>query len=1198
MTVEILGHTLSDVGIVVVDDSSSRVPVILGTNVIDRCKLSIFPGKRSSYVNALPLGKEGEAWQKALRAHERKQTLADENGRVGFARAPGRNDIVIPARQEMVIYCRARPSDDPYEVIVEPPENGVLPNGILVAKTYARVSHGRCPVRVANITLRDITIGCHAVMGEMFLAEEVRESENAVRFSQNTPHSVHVDLIAQDSNSDAPDGGTEDLREIIPGLDIDDSQLTPEQRDQLAALLRKHKGAFAKDDSDFGFTETVTHEIHTGDAPPCQERYRRIPPALYQEAKDHVADLLDKEESLDCLSGANYFSTLDLAQGYYQLKPSKCNLFATEVKYLGHRVSAEGVGTDPDKVAAVRDWPVPQNAREVRSFVAFCSYYRRFIPNFAHTASPLHKLAGRTQKKSLRQPSSSCVLSKEFVWTDECQTAFDELKVKLVSAPILAYPDFTSPFTLYVDASLSGLGAVLSQVQDNKERVIAYASRGLRPSERNAADYSSFRLELLALVWSVTEKFKDYLVGSKFTVFTDNNPLAHLQTASLGAVEQRWAAKLANFEFDIKYRPGKSNQNADSLSRLPRPGDVEESAEDLYIPAERTFECCVMLSQNTPPEAPLVARVLKSAAQRRPRGGTPLWPGRSASELHNLQRDDPVLERVLYYVRRGKPPTAKERVREEGDVVALLVHWDNLDLRDGVLHRVTPTPHPEGSTHQLILPRALQHETLAALHDQAGHFGIARTFDLVESRFFWVGMRGDISLYVQTCQHCGLRKLPNHTIRSPLVSVKTSAPLELVCMDYLSVEKSVGGYENILVITDHFTRFAVAVTTGNQTALTTARAIYKYFVLPYGFPTRLHSDQGANFESSTIAELCKLYGATKSSTTPYHPAGNGQCERFNRTLLSLIGTLESDKKKRWAEYLSQLVHVYNCTKHSTTGYSPYYLMFGRHARLPIDLCLGTEEDAHQSRSPDDWVQQHYDGLREAYEKAAANTETAQARQKRYHDRKVHGSPLLPGERVLVRDKRTRGKRKLRDRWELTPYIVTARPDPALPVYVVRPESGKGADRTLHRELLMPCMFPPPIHRRRARPPVPDKVTHSSRGREQIDPGEVSVPFIIPIEPPQPAPDADNEDEPAEDEQNVPDDDNEDDEEPLIRRSARTNQGRIATRGISPWDTPLDLQPDLRGDATGQSARTGNSAHRNADGQPVIRQRTSGTPEIQ
>ena len=155
--------------------------------------------------------------------------------------------------------------------------------------------------------------------------------------------------------------------------------------------------------------------------------------------------------------------------------------------------------------------------------------------------------------------------------------------------------------------------------------------------------------------------------------------------------------------------------------------------------------------------------------------------------------------------------------------------------------------------------------------------------------------------------------------------------MELVCMDYLTLETSKGGFENILVVTDHFTKYSQAYPTRNQTAKMTAQVLYNIFIVHYGFPARLHSDQGRNFESKVIKELCVLGGMEKSHTTPYHPMGNGQCERFNRTLLEMLGTLETDQKVDWKSYVAPLVHMYNSTQHDTTGFSPYYLLFGQTA---------------------------------------------------------------------------------------------------------------------------------------------------------------------------------------------------------------------------------------------------------------------------
>ncbi|KAG1940728.1 interleukin-1 receptor accessory protein-like 1-A, partial [Pimephales promelas] len=161
-------------------------------------------------------------------------------------------------------------------------------------------------------------------------------------------------------------------------------------------------------------------------------------------------------------------------------------------------------------------------------------------------------------------------------------------------------------------------------------------------------------------------------------------------------------------------------------------------------------------------------------------------------------------------------------------------------------------------------------------------------------------------------------------------------------MDFLTLGRPTDRYQNILVATDLFTKYAWAIPTPDQTAVTTAGVLWRAIIQPFGCPETLHSDQGPNFESRVIQELSRLYGCRKTRTTSYHPQGNGGCERFNQTLLGLLGTLEADQQNQWEECLPALVQAYNNSVHSTTGYAPAFLMFGRHMRLPVDLLLGTK----------------------------------------------------------------------------------------------------------------------------------------------------------------------------------------------------------------------------------------------------------------
>ena len=367
---------------------------------------------------------------------------------------------------------------------------------------------------------------------------------------------------------------------------------------------------------------------------------------------------------------------------------------------------------------------------------------------------------------------------------------------------------------------------------------------------------------------------------------------------------------------------------------------------------------------------------------------------------------------------------------------------------------------------QLVLPSSHVPVVLEALHDEMGHPGRDRTNSLIRDRFYWPGMTKDIDDWIQHCDRCLKRKKePN---RAPLVNISTSQPMELVSLDFLTLEPSKGGIQNILVITDHFTRYAQAVPTKNQTARTTTEALFNSFVVHYGIPKRLHSDQGTNFESKVIKELCQLLGTDKSRTTPYHPVGNGMTERFNRTLLGMLGTLQPHQKYNWKSQVAQLVHAYNCTRNESTGQSPYFLMFGREPNLPIDLAFGlTSEAVRQPQSK--YVQELRQRLVEAYKLASEAADTARRKQKEGYDLKARGATIELGDKVLVRVVAFDGKHKIADRWEDDVYVIIEQPNKDIHVYTVQKENGEGRRRTLHRNLLLPVGY---ISQRKPVPNIP------------------------------------------------------------------------------------------------------------------------------
>lgn len=973
--------------------------------------------------------------------------------------------------------------------------------------------------------------------------------------------------------------------DFIDTLNIDDSSLTAEQLKELRALLSKHRDVFSQGETDIGHYKGVKHHINLSDDMPFKQRFRRIPPSMVDEVRTHLEQLLTAgvirkshspfasnvvlvrkkdgklrmcidyrflnkrtirdsyalpriEEVLDTLSGAKYFSVVDMRSGYHQveikdshkertaftvgslgffefnrlpfglsnspatyqrimeemlgdlnmkicviylddlivfantfeehmerleiifnrlrecnlkLASKKCVFVQEKVKYVGYIVSEEGVSTDPVKVEKVRNWPTPTCADEVRQFVAFAGFYRRFIKDFSKVVKPLTDvMPPPTQKKGRKQNSNS-----EWKWTSEQETAFNRVKTMMTSAPILAYADYSLPFELHVDASLQGLGAVLCQKQDEKTRVIDYASRRLNNAEKN---YPTMKLEFLALKWAITEKYHDYLYGHSFSAVTDNNPLTYvLTTAKLDATGHRWLAALASYDFDIIYKPGKKNVDADAMSRYPeRPSEEGKDSEQISV--ESVKAVCNTLQQQPYIETIAMSIDVMEVTE---------CPGAPMSqidvrEIRKQQREDTVLGLWINAVKDRVPPKQHPTSRDQQ---TMYKSFRSFKMDRGILYREVEEKGLKRK--QLVLPAAFIRQTLQGVHDDMGHPGRDRTMSILRDRFWWPGMTSDSESWVRNCDRCIKRKSSTN-IRAPLVSITSSYPTELVCMDYLTLEPSKGGIGNILVITDHFTRYAMAIPTKNQTAKTTAEAFFNNFVVHYGLPTRIHSDQGANFESELIRELCELTGMKKSRTTIYHPMSNGMTERFNRTLIAMLGTLEPHQKHDWKKHIAPLVHAYNCTRHESTGVSPFELMFGRKPRLPIDLVFGTHVEP-EKQPHTDYIQDLQKRLKNSYDLVQKAAEEARDKQKKYYDEKARASDLGIGDKVLVKILAHDGKHKIADKFEEDVYLVIKKPNAEIPVFVVKSPTGK--ERTLHRNHLLPVGTfntdrPVPAQRRR------------------------------------------------------------------------------------------------------------------------------------
>ncbi|KAG7512030.1 Retrovirus-related Pol poly from transposon 297 [Solea senegalensis] len=356
----------------------------------------------------------------------------------------------------------------------------------------------------------------------------------------------------------------------------------------------------------------------------------------------------------------------------------------------------------------------------------------------------------------------------------------------------------------------------------------------------------------------------------------------------------------------------------------------------------------------------------------------------SKQELIDAQENDAAIRTAIQAVTHGKwsegNGSSPESFRFKKEMGKLM-------MKNGLLHRISKRSSGE-ELAQLVLPSRFKELALKATHNDLGHLGIERTTDLLRSRFFWPKLACDVEQYIKNCGECITRKTPCHRA-APLHHISSSGPMDLKAQ---SVAK---------ILVD------------------------KYF-LHYGLPARIHSDQGRDFESQLIKELLKMMGIRKSRTTPYHPQGDPQPERFNRTLLSMLGTLG------W--------------------YSPYFLMFGREARLPIDLCFGTSPDGKADGCHSRYVAKLKDDLQSAYKLASDEAHKTHQRNKRSYDKRVGFQ--RQSDRVLLRNLGLKGKHKLESRWSPIPYLVLGKM-PNLPVYKVKPENGGGGVKTLHRDHLLP-----------------------------------------------------------------------------------------------------------------------------------------------
>ena len=728
-----------------------------------------------------------------------------------------------------------------------------------------------------------------------------------------------------------------------------------------------------------------------------------------------------------------------------KLRADKCKLFLKEVRYLGRLISKHGHRPDPADTAALEKFRIPpKTIGELRTLLGFLGYYRSYVRDFSKKFQPIyqllqtkHKTESKPDKKPAQKNSKSPI-----EWTTEHQQVVDNTINYLKSPEFLIFPDYNVPFILNCDASEKGLGAVLYQKKEGVDRVVSFGSKTLTDSEKNYHLHSG-KLEFLSLKWAITEKFSDYLLYSPgFTVFTDNNPLTYvMSSAKLNATGLRWVAELSNYQFSIRYKPGKKNGDADGLSRFPMTlEEMEETCTERVelrdvstVMAVKLHAAPVLCSENVNINMlQLVGNVDKNRI--------------SQEELRKEQMEDGVIGPIYRCVKENRRPSKEEWGSWTKNSKVIMHQFKKLGMEKDMLVRKI------SSRTQIVLPEKFRQLVFEELHCKMGHLGAEKVEELARQRFYWPYMKADIEHFIRDKCACVASKRPNVQEKAPLVPIHSTAPFEMICIDFLHLDVCQGGFEYVLLVTDHFSKYTQAYATKNKSSKAAAEKLFNEYIPQFGFPKKIHHDMGGEFNSSLFAELHRLTGMRMSNTTPYHPMGNGLVERMNRTLINMLKALQEKEKKQWKKHLSKLMFAYNSTVHKSTGYSPFFLLFGRESRLPIDCILPIEPNKTNRKTYDQFVKEWKSSMKEAHQIVSEQIEKAGLANKRLYDAKIKTVHIEVGDRVLVRNKEKGGTGKLRSWWEPKLYEVMHIRD-TVPVYTVR-ALDEMKTKQLHRNLLM------------------------------------------------------------------------------------------------------------------------------------------------
>ena len=601
-------------------------------------------------------------------------------------------------------------------------------------------------------------------------------------------------------------------------------------------------------------------------------------------------------------------------------KLSKCRFAMAQVPFLGHIVTREGVKPNPAKIQVLLDWPAPENTKDLKCFLGLAQYLAKFIPGYAVTAAPLQALLRKHAK---------------WDWSDMCASAFQEIKERMTTSPVLALPDMELPFEVVTDACQTGVGAVLLQ----KGKPVAFAGRLLTPPETR---YSTTDQELLAVMYAVTT-WRCYLQGAKhdFLLVTDHHPNTYFSTQpSLSRRQARWSEKLQDYNFQWEYRPGRHNI-ADPVSRSPGlqqavvaalqnlSFDWQERPDVLH-----TGLAAAMVTHTSA----FQQLMLQSAAVTRSQAKD-ISPD---AQRDSAGLDDPLQHKPAAY---GQHETDRLSILSElkdaylqdpmyGDPDDVTMRHKHMSRRNGLWYKNGVIAVPNSPQ--------LRREILSELHESgyAGHGGEYKTVQLVRRYFWWPALDNDCRTFVKGCAQCQRNKASTRKYTGLLQQHELATQKwDQVSMDFIThLPCTIRQHDQILVVVDTFTKMAHFIPckmsdTAEDVAGLYVREVFKL----HGWPKVLITDRDSKFTDGFFRALCKQLGTRQAMSTARHPETDGQTERMNRVLEETLRHYINDKMDNWDVLLPAAEFSVNNAFQQSIQTTPFHLNYGYHPRVPIDV---------------------------------------------------------------------------------------------------------------------------------------------------------------------------------------------------------------------------------------------------------------------